>query len=143
MKFSFHAKKNSELLMLIMFIDNVPKTSHNIYLNNINYFDNIIFLITFIAQVHQGITWHNRYFNNMLMMWIYRSGRCIKTYQVLYSKTSEAGPYKMVNDVDIIFTAYHVIVEEDQGNSPLKYDFLYLISDVWRDGNCKGDISVW
>ena len=50
------------------------------------------------------------------------SSRCILTFEVLFSIKSAKGPFKRVNEVDIIFTSYHHTLSEGQKSCILNSD---------------------
>ncbi|KAJ7360156.1 hypothetical protein OS493_018146 [Desmophyllum pertusum] len=51
----------------------------------------------------------------VLVTWKDVQSRCILSFEVLYSVKSPRGPFKQVNEVDIIFTSFHhLLSQEDQ-----------------------------
>ena len=50
----------------------------------------------------------------LISYYILNGYRCITTFEVLYSEKSPGGPFKRVNEIDVIFTSFHHMMS--QGN---------------------------
>ena len=68
------------------------------------------------------------------------SSRCILTFEVLFSIKSAKGPFKRVNEVDVIFTSYHHTLSEGEKGNVLNTDSVktFLFKIVFSFSSCKG-----
>lgn len=60
------------------------------------------------------------------------SSRCILTFEVLFSIKSAKGPFKRVNEVDVIFTSYHHTLSEDKDRSASQGWYAVVAVDYWE-----------
>ena len=48
----------------------------------------------------------------LIIYYILNGCRCITTFEVLYSEKSPGGPFKRVNEIDVIFTSFHHMMSQ-------------------------------
>ncbi|XP_058972309.1 alpha-L-iduronidase-like isoform X3 [Pocillopora verrucosa] len=53
----------------------------------------------------------------VLVVWKDVPSRCITTFEVLYSEKSPGGPFKRVNEIDVIFTSFHHMMSQADRNN--------------------------
>ncbi|XP_067043099.1 alpha-L-iduronidase-like isoform X1 [Acropora muricata] len=68
----------------------------------------------------------------VLVTWRDVQSRCILTFEVLFSIKSAKGPFKRVNEVDVIFTSYHHTLSEDKDRSASQGWYAVVAVDYWE-----------
>lgn len=53
----------------------------------------------------------------LIIYYILNGCRCITTFEVLYSEKSPGGPFKRVNEIDVIFTSFHHMMSQADRNN--------------------------